>query len=410
MRRVLLAASLLAVAADWPRFRGPNGQGVSPDAAPTRWSETENLAWKVPMPADGWSSPVVADGRVYLTGTTDAGRVCHVLAFDAGTGKLLWDRAVFEQTPTRKETKNSFATPTPAVAGDAVLAVFGQGGIACVAAADGAVRWTHTGVAHYSQHGLGASPVVYKNLVIMPYDGSSPGPDKKVGWQTPWEESFVLALDAATGKEAWRAKRGKSRIAHATPVVVTLGGTDVLVSNAGDVLQGFDPATGRRLWSVPSEGEGLVPSVVVSGRTLFATPGWPKPALRAWRWASDDPTQAPALLWQRPKDVPMMPTPVFAAGRLFAVSEKGSAACLDPETGKPVWEEKLTGAFSASPIAAGGKVYALSEGGETTVWDATAGEFAPVARNRLSGVFQATPAAAGGRLYLRSDKHLYCVR
>ena len=244
---VLLIAhrsSLVALEADWPRFRGPNGQGVAADKdLPTSWSETENIAWKTAVPAEGWSSPVVAGGKVYLTGTTDSGKRCHVLAFDAATGKLLWDKEVFEQEVRRKETKNSHASPTPVVDGDTVYAVFGGGGIAAVSAG-GEVRWTDTRVNFYSQHGLGASPVVYKNLLIMPFDGSSPGPDKKVGWQTPWEESFILALDAKTGKEVWRAKRGKSRIAHATPVVLTLGGKDVLVSNAGDVLQGFDPATG----------------------------------------------------------------------------------------------------------------------------------------------------------------------
>ena len=151
-----------------------------------------------------------------------------------------------------------------------------------------------------------------------------------------------------------------------------------------------------------------MPSVVVGDRTIFATPGWPKPALRAWRWDADDPTAAPKLLWERPKDVPMLPTPVLANGLLFTVSEKGFAACLDPKTGKPHWEERLPGSYSASPVAAGGKVYALSEQGETTVFDAAA-EFNVVSRNKLPGVFQCTPAVAGGKLYIRSDKHLYCI-
>lgn len=399
---------LPAPAADWPRFRGPNGQGVAPGGEyPIKWGDGEKVAWKVPVPAEGWSSPVVAGGKVYLTGTTAGGQACHVLAFDAATGALAWDKEVFRQSPTRKEGKNSFATPTPAADGDGVVAVFGGGGIAAVSAA-GDVRWTHTTVSHYSRHGLGASPVRYKNLVIMPYDGSKPPPDEKVGWQVPWEESFILALDAGTGAEVWRAKRGKSRIAHATPVVFSLGGKDVLISNAGDVLQGFDPATGARLWSVRSEGEGLVPSVAIGGKTLFATPGWPTPALRAWTWDGDDPTTAPRLLWQQPRDVPMMPSPIFVNGRVFTVSEKGIAACLDPATGKPAWSERLPGAYSASPVAAGGKVYALSEQGETTVFDAGP-EFNVVAKNKLPGTFQATPALAGGRIYLRSDKALYCI-
>ena len=411
----LIVAVLTAVAspppagaADWPRFRGPNGQGVSAETSvPTKWGDSENVAWKAPVRAEGWSSPVVAGGKVYLTGTTDGGKRCHVLAFDAMTGTLAWDKEVFHQVPTRKEGKNSYATPTPATDGESVFAVFGEGGVAAVSAG-GEVRWTYTAVSHYSRHGLGASPILYKNLVIMPFDGSRPAPDEKVGWQVPWEESFVLALDAKTGAEVWRAKRGKSRIAHATPVVFTLGGKDVLVSNAGDVLQGFDPATGQRLWSVRSVGEGLVPSVAIGGKTLFATPGWPTPALRAWTWGGDDPAAAPRLLWEQPRDVPMMPSPLFVNGHVFTVSEKGIAACLDPKTGKAAWSERLPGSYSASPVSAGGKVYALSEQGETTVFDAGP-EFGVVARNKLPGLFQATPAISGGRIYLRSDKFLYCV-
>jgi outer membrane protein assembly factor BamB len=399
----------LAGAADWPRFRGPNGQGLSDEKdIPTKWGEAENVAWKVPVPAEGWSSPAVAGGKVYLTGTTDGGQACHVLAFDAATGKLLWDKEVFRQVPTRKERMNSFATPTPVADGDGVYAVFGQGGIAAVSAA-GEVRWTYTKVSHYSQHGLGASPVVTKNLLVMPFDGSSPGPDKKIGWQTPWEEAYILALDTKTGAEVWRAKRGKSRIAHATPVVFTLGGKAVLISNAGDVLQAFDPSTGDRLWSVPSEGEGLVPSVVIAGKTLYATPGWPKQTLRAWTWDGDDPATAPRLVWQQPRDVPMLPTPVFVNGHLFYVTEKGIALCLDPATGKPAWSERVPGSYSASPVSAGGKVYAVSEQGEATVFEAKP-EFAVVARNKLAGKFQATPAVSGGRIYLRSETHLYCIK
>lgn len=387
---------------EWTRFRGPNGQGVVSGPAPTEWGEGRNIKWAVDVPAVGWSSPVVADGRVVVTGTSPDGRRCRVLAFAADTGKLLWDREVFTQEPTRKENKNSYATPTPVLDGGRVFAVFGQGGVAALDAADGSVKWTYTDIKYYSQHGLGASPVVWKNLLIMAYDGSSPGPDKKVGWQTPWDGAVIVALDTATGKEVWRAKRGPSRIGHSTPIVATLGGREVLVSQGGDVVQGFDPATGERLWSRRNPGEGLVPSPVLVGDRLVTTPGWPTPAIRAWDGSGDRPA------WERTKNVPMMPSMVAVNGLLFGVTEKGMLTCLDPATGEPKWEERLNGSFSASLVAAGGKVYALSEAGECTVFDA-ADRFNPVARNRLPGVYQATPAVSGGRLYLRSDSKLYCV-
>lgn len=408
MFTALLASLLLAppVADDWPRFRGPNGQGVATSPAPTVWGVDKNVRWAADVPADGWSSPVLGGGCVYLTGTTDNGTKCHVLAFDADTGKLLWDRQVLTQTPTRKEGKNSYATPTPTIAGGAVVAVFGQGGVVAVDAADGTTRWTYTGVSHYSQHGLGASPIVWKNLVVMAYDGSSPGPDKKVGWQTPWDGAVLVALDIATGKEAWRAGRGKSRIGHATPVVLPVDGADVLLSQGGDVVQAFNPATGERLWSVANTGEGLVPSPVIVDGRIITTPGWPTPAVRAWTVSAAK--SPPTLAWERTRNVPMLPSAVFVKGLLFAVSEKGIVTAIETKTGAVVWEERLSGSFSASPVTAGGKVYAVSEAGETTVFDA-APAWNAVSRNTLPGVFQATPAIGGGRLYLRSDKKLYCI-
>jgi outer membrane protein assembly factor BamB len=146
----LLLVAPAAVADDWTRFRGPNGQGVVPGPAPVKWSATENVRWAVDVPADGWSSPVVAGGKVFVTGTTAGGKSCHVLGFDADTGNLLWDTHVFDQGTPRKEGKNSYATPTPAVVDGTVFAVFGEGGIAAVDAADGTVKWTFTGIKHYS--------------------------------------------------------------------------------------------------------------------------------------------------------------------------------------------------------------------------------------------------------------------
>ena len=221
-----------------------------------------------------------------------------------------------------------------------------------VDAADGSTRWTYTGVSHYSQHGLGASPIVWKNLVVMAYDGSSPGPDKKVGWQTPWDGAVLIALDIATGKEAWRAGRGKSRIGHATPIVLQVDGADVLLSQGGDVVQAFNPSP-----------------VIADGR-IITTPGWPSPAVRAWTVSAAK--SPPTLSWERSRNVPMLPSAVFVKSLLFAVSEKGFATAIDPKTGAVVWEERLNGSFSASPVTAGGKVYAVSEAGETTVFDAAA--------------------------------------
>jgi outer membrane protein assembly factor BamB len=415
MARDILAALLTVMltatlpAADWPGFRGPGGRGVSDETGlPLKWSATENVAWKVAVPGEGWSSPVFVAGRVYLTTATDGGKSCHLLAFAADTGKQLWDREVFRQQVKRIQRRNSPATPTPAADGERVYVAFHDGTLAAVRADTGETIWLNRDFPYFSEHGLAASPVLCKDLVIMAFDGSSEGPDKTVGWQTPWDRALLVALDKSTGKLRWKAGRGMSRIAHATPLVVTHGGKDVLVSPAGDVIQGFDPPTGERLWTVHTEGEGLVPSPSAAEGLVFCTTGFGKPALKAVRLGGRGDVTATHVAWEDARNVSMVPSMVVASNRLYVVTDKGFAACLEARTGRLVWRERLQGSFSASPVLADGRLYVLSESGETFVLRA-ADEFRLLARNPLGEEAQASPAVVGGRLFLRTKGHLWCI-
>lgn len=209
---------------DWPYFRGPGRQGHSTEKGLSlRWSATENIAWKTPIPGESWSSPIVWKDHVFMTTTTDGGVSCRVLALDFATGKLLWNTEVFQQKPKRKEGRNSYATPTPATEGKRIYAVFGEGSVAAVDFT-GKLVWTNREFPFYSQHGLGSSPLLTDGLLIMSYDGSSEGPDKVLGWQKPWDQSFLAAFDLETGRVKWKTMRGLSRISHGTPTVHT--GTD----------------------------------------------------------------------------------------------------------------------------------------------------------------------------------------
>ena len=408
---VLSAASAALRADDWPRFRGPTGQGVSAERdVPLEWAEDKNVAWKTPIPGEGWSSPVVWGDRAFVTAATDGGATCHVICVDANTGKILWDTPVMKQETKRKEGMNSYATPTPATDGKRVYAVFGGGGIAAVNVADGKPVWTNTDYPFYSQHGLGASPIVYGDLLIMPFDGSSEGADKQVGWKIPWDAARVVALDVATGKERWAAKRGKSRISHMTPIVVDVGGTPQLISPAGDVVQGFDLKTGERLWSVYSQGEGVTPSPVAGDGMVFTSSGFEAETIRAIRLdpaAKGDVTKT-HIAWEQKRAVPTRPSFAYHGGLLFSLKEDGIALCLDGKTGQVVWQERIDGSFSASPLLAAGRIYLLEENGETTVIEAGR-SFKELAVNALEGRFQASPAVSKGRIFLRSDKHLYCI-
>jgi outer membrane protein assembly factor BamB len=413
---VLLCATSLS-AENWPGFRGPTGQGTSSEKGlPTKWSATENVAWKTPIPGEGWSSPIVWGDRVFVTAATDNGASCRVICISARDGKVLWNKEVFKQAAERKQEKNSLATPTPVTDGQRVYAFFGGGGAAAVDFG-GNVVWTNTSNAFYSQHGLGSSPILYKDLLLMPWDHSirpGPGIDPHIGWQIKWDQSYVWALDKNTGKERYKARRRQSRIAHMTPQVLDVDGKPQLISAAGDVIEAFDPLSGERIWWVTTGGEGVTPSPVFENGIVFSSSGFatnvPYAAIRAHRMGGRGDVTRQNLVWEQKKNVPMLPSFVLANHLLFMVTEKGIAQCLDPKDGNILWTERLEGTFSASPIAtADGKVYFLNEDGDTSVIEA-AREFKEVATNTLSdGPCQASAAVSNGRLFIRTAKKLYCI-
>src|SRR6478752_3521947 len=215
----LFSATVLSAAENWPQFRGPTHQGRSTETGlPLSWSTTSNVVWKTSIPGESWSSPIIWNDQVFVTTATDSGQTCRVLSLDTKSGKILWDKIVFEQTPLRKENRNSYATPTPATDGERVYACFGDGSFAALNFA-GEIVWTNRDYKFYGQHGLATSPILYRDRLIMTRDGSSNGADKKLGWQTPWDQARVIALDTKTGKECWQGRRGLSRISHGAPAI-----------------------------------------------------------------------------------------------------------------------------------------------------------------------------------------------
>lgn len=402
--RLLLVLLLVSglFAENWPYWRGPSRQGISLEqGVPAEFGPEKNLAWKAEVPGDGWSSPVVWQNRVFVTTATEAAKSCRLLAFDTATGKRVWDLEITQQEIRRMEKKNSGASPTPATDGNSVYALCGDG---TVAAADftGKVRWVNRDYPHYSQHGLGSSPVLVGDFLIMARDGSAETGDLKVGWQKPWDQSYVVALDKKTGKERWKTKRGLSRIAHVTPNV----SAGLMVSGAGDVVQGFDWKTGALLWTGKSQGEGVVPSIVLGEGMAFTVSGFEKPTIRAFR---TDPSDAGAIIWEQTKGVPMIPSLLYKAPYVYAVTTNGIASCMRADSGQIVWQERIGGNHSASPVWADGRLYFSGEDGVVTVLK-DGGKFEVVARNELGEMIQASPAVSGGRLFLRSAKTLWCFR
>jgi outer membrane protein assembly factor BamB len=331
---------------------------------------------------------------------------CHVLAFDRKTGKQQWNKKVFEQTPRKKEQRNSYATPTPATDGQNVYAVFGDGSVVAVSAKSGDILWEHREVKFYSQHGLGASPILHGDLLIMPFDASSTGENKRIGWQIPWDQSYLLAFDKTSGDVVWKAMRGQSRISHVTPNIMTHGGREILASGAGDVVQGFDLKNGERLWSVYSQGEGVVPSIVVGDGLIYSVSGFEKPTIRAVRPPQKAGEEA-TIVWEQKRSVPMIPSLLFVGKHLFGITEGGVAICLDAAKGEIVFQERVGGNHSASPVLAENRIYFTNEEGETTVIEASP-TFKILARNELKEKCQASMAVSQKQIFIRTAGNLYC--
>ncbi|MFN0087351.1 MAG: PQQ-binding-like beta-propeller repeat protein [Blastocatellia bacterium] len=406
---VLLLAGAVN-AQNWPQFRGPAGQGHSAETGlPLKWSADENIAWKTELPGESWSSPIVWGSRVFVTTATEAGASCRVIALDRRTGAILWNREVFRQATRRKEGRNSYATPTPATDGKLVYACFGDGSFAALDFA-GRVVWTNREYPFYGQHGLGTALLLHDGLLIMARDGSSDGEDRKIGWQTPWDKAYVLALDARTGRERWKAGRGLSRISHGTPAIWRASdGRPQIVSEAGDVLQGFDPKTGNRLWTSEVIGEGKVPSVVLGDGLAFTSGGWGgKETIKAFRLGGSGDLKESNLVWEQRKGMPKVPSMIHLKPHLFAITDGGVASCMNAATGELLWQQRVGGNFSASPVAAEGRVYFVSDDGETTVIKAGP-VFEVLARNPLRETVQASPAISQRQFFIRTEKHLFAI-
>ena len=397
-----------AIAENWPGFRGPGRQGISQEKdVPVEWSQTSNIAWKTPVPGEGWSSPIVFEDSIFVTTATDGGVSFRLLRIERKKGTILWDKEIFRQKAGHKQQFNSYASSTPVTDGQKVFVVAADGSIAAVSM-EGNVVWTNRDVDFYSEHGLAVSPILYEDLLIVAFDGSSSGSDPKLGWQKPWDQAVIKALDKNTGKVRWEGKRGLSCVSHVCPQILRQDGKDQLISSAGGVIQGFDLETGRRIWTVSSPGEGVVPSVVIGDGLVFTASGFGESTIRAVRTGGEGDVTETHIAWKSTEDVPKVPSMLYARPFLFLITEGGVAKCLRATTGEVIWRERLDPKYSASPVWAEGRIYFLSEKGTTTVIEAGP-EFKIVVRNELDEKCCASPAISQKHIFIRSVHNLFCI-
>lgn len=401
---LLAGASVLAQAEDWPQFRGPTGQGHATERGlPLEWSETHNVIWKTPVPGLGWSSPVVANGRVWLTTVVETkerrGRVSaslRALAFDVASGRALVNVEVFRlEDAGYVNPKNSRASPTPIVDGDRIYVHFGAEGTAALSSS-GEILWT-THLRYESQHGNGGSPTLYRDLLIVNCDGNG-------------GDAYVVALDTMSGKTRWKTSRRRpADQAYSTPLVITVGQQDQVVSVGAYRAAAYDPLTGQEIWRV-SYGDGFsnVPRPVFGQGLVFITTGFQTPALMAVRPDGKGDVTRTHVAWTITRGAPYTPSPLLVGNDLYYVSDTGVLSLADATSGQVVWQQRLGGNYSASPVFVDGRIYFQSEEGMTTVI-APGREFRRLASNRLDGATLASMAVSGGSFFIRSQSHLYRI-
>jgi len=401
-----LVATILApgAKANWPEFRGPTRDGVSTDTSiPIEWSASENVAWKQEIQGRGWSSPVLAGGRIYLTtatGEIEADDVSlRTLCIDAGSGKIVWNVEIVrpsKETAAQIHAKNGLASPTPIVDGDRVYVHFGHMGTAALDR-QGKVLWRQTGNGYDPLHGAGGSPALVDDLLVFSCDGV--------------DTQHVVALDRATGDIRWKVPRETEAarpFSFSTPQVIEVGGERQVVSPGSGFVGAYAPRDGRLLWQVDyGEGFSVIPRPVYAHGRIYLASGFVSPTLLAIdpRGARGNATDT-NIVWQHDRRVPNTSSLLVVGDEVYFVSDNGVASCLDAHTGQVHWSERLGGNFSASPIFADGRIYFSSEEGVTYVIGPGV-DYELLASNDLGERTFASPATADGALFVRSETHLW---
>jgi outer membrane protein assembly factor BamB len=397
-------------AEDWPSWRGPRGDGSSHETGiPLTWSKTRNVLWKTEVPGLGYSSPVIAGDRIFLTTCIEVSRKEGqrlLLCLDARTGKELWRRLVLTAPLEQKHPLNSHASSTPATDGKHVWLSFLDFPYmrAYCYDADGNKVWEKSPGKLLSRHGFCSSPILHNDLVILNGDQDAQG--------------YLVALDRATGTERWRADRPNRTRSYCTPILIPdpkRKGHTQLVLSGSRCVTGYDADTGKLLWIIDGPTEQYVASLVLHRGLLFLTTGFPEFHLMGIRPdGTGNITNTRHVAWHIPhkdngsRGASYVPSPLAHAGHFFVVSDPGYLNCIEAESGKKLWLKKLGRRHSASPVLVDGHLLCPDDDGKTWIVKASA-KFELVRTNDLGDGIFASPAVSGGRLYLRTTGHLYCI-
>ena len=402
-------------AGNWPGWRGPSADGISPEKnIPTKWSATENVAWKVAIPGEGHSSPVIWGDRIFLTASLTEKNERHLLCLDRRTGKTIWDNVVVQSPPESIHRLNSRASGTPATDGKQVYVTFMRAegdkvvapnvgserlitpGKIVVAAydLDGNQKWKTDVGDFVSAHGFNTCPVLFEDLVII--NGDHDG------------DAYIVALDRESGRERWRTLRENRTRSYVTPIIREIGGRTQMILSGSLSVASYDPRNGKRHWIVDGPTEQFVASMVYNGEYVFVTGGYPQRHILAIKPDGTGNVTDSHIAWRTTRGAAYVPSPIMAGRFLLVVADSGIASCFGAKTGRRHWQERLPGGHSPSPVSADGLVYFTSDLGVTSVL--RPGEtFEVVAQNKLGEPVSASPAISKGQLFIRTHEHLYCI-
>ena len=423
-----LAASIAPAADDWPEFRGPGGQGHS-DAVglPLEWSETQNVAWKVPVEGRAWSSPVVIGDQVWVTtarpvkasaeearkkldslgyAVPSAEVARHVtlgaVCLDRRTGRVLRKLMLWEDDdPPVICSVNSYASPTPVAEAGRLYCDFGSMGTACVDTETGKVLWTRRLVVDH-QVGPASSPILHDDLLVLVRDGC--------------DLQYVAALDKHTGRTVWKTDRPPIETSYtpykkafSTPLVIDAAGSRQMVVPGAKWIVAYEPQSGRPLWRVDTGASfsNAARPVFAHGMVYVCT-AFGGSGLWAVRCDGAGDVSGTHVAWKSQKQVPKRSSPLVAGDQVYMISDRGVVTCLDAKSGEVHWAQRVLRNCSASPLVAEGRLYFFDEEGKTAVLR-TGKEYALLAENKLQGRIMATPAVAGRALFLRTETHVYRI-
>ena len=392
--------------ADWPQFRGPDGQGHSNEKnVPLEWSDEKNVKWKMAVPGKGFSSPVIFNKQIWMTSAENEGKSLHAICLDKTSGKLIHNiKVITTDNPGPLHRLNGYASPTPAIDKEHVFVHFGPRGTACLNK-KGEVIWKNTNLDYNVIQGGASSPILHNDVLFLTCDG--------IDFQ------FLVALEKQTGKVIWKQDRGHleaaaqkraiAKMSYSTPLIQSVGGTNQLVCSGADHVASYNINDGKEIWWMPYNGFSIVgrPSY---GNSLFYVVG----SIRQDHFCiyaiqpGKGQLKNKQIKWKYSKGVPHVSSPILVDTEIYFVHDGGVASCLNAITGELIWNERLGGNYDASPIEIQNRLYFLNREGKTTVLSAGK-KFDKLATNQLKGTFKASPAVADEALFLRSDTHLFRI-